>query len=226
MKNNNYLTLAVFVIIAIVYNIVVFSIVNEYTSVFWSAYAFTMLAAVAATVTCTLAFKDGKDIAFLSVPATLVATAYFFAQLLFGIILMVLPSVSIVFANVAQIVVLAVFLIIAIGGLMSKNVTVDSERVVREKKFYINSLSVEMEGLAALAPDAAHKKTLTDTYEVIRYSDPMSHSSLDDLEQKIMAKVYALSDIVNKGDFDDISEKCAEIERLVADRNRKCKMLK
>ena len=226
MKKNNYLLLAVFLIIAVVYNIVVFSIVNEYSSVFWSAYGFTMLAVIAAAVTSTLAFKSGKDAAFLSIPVTMVATAYFFAQLLFGTILMAIPNLSIVFANVSQIVVLAIFLIVAIGGLMAKNVTVEAERVVREKKFYIKSLSADLEGAIAVASDPAHKKTLTDLYEVIRYSDPMSDPSLDDLEQKIAAKVSALVDSVNSGSMDSLTERCTEIERLVADRNRKCKMLK
>jgi len=226
VKKNNYLIIAVFVIIAAVYNIVVFSVGGEHAAAFWSAYGFTMFAVVAAAITYALAFKDGKDAAFLNIPVTIVATAYFFVQLLFGIILMAIPNLSIVFANVAQIIVLAIFLIIVIGGLMGKNVTVDSEREVREKKFYIKSLSADLERLIEKASDAAHKKALTDLYEVIRYSDPMSHPSLDDLEQKIAAKVSALADNVNGGNVEGIAEKCTEIERLVADRNRKCKILK
>ena len=226
MKKNNYLLIAVFLIIAVVYNIIAFSIVNEYTSVFWSAYGFTMLAVIAAAVTSALAFKSGKDAAFLSVPVTMVATAYLFVQLSFGAILMAIPSLSIVFANIAQIVVLAVFLIVAIGGLMSRNATVDSEREVREKKFYIKTLSADLESAIEVASDPSHKKILTDLYETIRYSNPMSDPSLYDLEQKIVAKVSAVVDAVSSGRMDSFVDRCAEIERLVADRNRKCKMLK
>ena len=81
MKKNNYLIIAVFVIIAAVYNIVVFSVGGEHAAAFWSAYGFTMFAVVAAAITYALAFKDGKDAAFLNIPVTIVATAYFFVQL-------------------------------------------------------------------------------------------------------------------------------------------------
>lgn len=226
MKKNGYLMIAAFLIIIALYNIVLFSIVQNYTPTFWSAYGFTILAMIVASITYPLSLKGGKDASFLNVPIIFVATAYFFVQLLLGVVLMAIPNLSIVFSNIVQIIVLAAFLIISIGGLIGKNVTVATEREVREKVFYIKSLAADVEGLVANVSDSTHQKALTNLSEAIRYSDPMGHPSLNDLNQEITTKVSSLTDSVKRGSTDKIAESCAEIERLVADRNRKCKLMK
>ena len=226
MKRNNYLMIAVFAIIAVVYNFVVFSVIKEHTASFWSAYGFTMFAMAAAAVTYILAFSENKNATFLNVPITFVATVYFSIQLILGIILMMISNLSVISANVFQIIVLALFSVVAIGGLIGKNVVVDVEREVKEKKYYIKFLAADVEGLIAAVSGAVDKKALTDLFETIRYSDPMSDPSLHDLEQNIATKVSALAGIVNRGNAGSIIESCSEIKQFLEDRNRKCKLLK
>jgi len=54
----------------------------------------------------------------------------------------------------------------------------------------------------------------------------MSSAELIDVELRIKAKVNVLAKQVQKTSDGDPIESCGEVERLVAERNRKCKMLK
>ena len=64
------------------------------------------------------------------------------------------------------------------------------------------------------------KTSLTRLAERIRYSDPMSNVALADLEAKIQEKVTALRTADYK------LEIIAELDLLLAERNRKAKILK
>lgn len=225
MKNKNLLVV-IFFIIATVYNILLFSVVNEYTTVFWMVYVFTMLAIIIVAITYLLAFRYNNSYTFLNIPVTIIATIYFFVQLLCGIILLTKSNISVVFANVTQIVILGMFLIIGINGIIGKNMIVDSENEYNKKKFYIKSLATKIEGLIEGVFERTHKSALINLYDTIRYSDPISHQSLEDLEQKIAEEVSVLADEINNGNTFTLIEKCSVIEKLMSDRNRKCKLLK
>ena len=64
------------------------------------------------------------------------------------------------------------------------------------------------------------KISLTKLTEKIRYSDPMSNVALADLEDRIREKVTALRTADHK------LEIIAELDLLLAERNRKAKILK
>ena len=64
---------------------------------------------------------------------------------------------------------------------------------------------------------------MKDLAEAIRYSDPMRSPQLAAIENKIEAKVSVLSETV---DADSVKFLCAELQQLLAERNRKCKILK
>jgi hypothetical protein len=76
------------------------------------------------------------------------------------------------------------------------------------------------------ATDGSIKKTLKDLAETIRYSDPMSSPQLAAVENKIEAKVAVLAETVEKTDWDAVKALCNELQQLLAERNRKCKILK
>jgi hypothetical protein len=100
------------------------------------------------------------------------------------------------------------------------------DRVVRAKTFRIRSLQAEVEALVAKTEDVSLRKALTELSEAIRYSDPMSHAQLADLENKIEAKTAALIKVAEHGNAENAGTLCAELRQLVAERNRKCNILK
>jgi hypothetical protein len=68
--------------------------------------------------------------------------------------------------------------------------------------------------------DIEIKAALVQLAEKIRFSDPMSSEKLKDLENRIASKVAELKVTENK------NEVIAEINSLMNERNKKCKILK
>ena len=96
----------------------------------------------------------------------------------------------------------------------------------KEKTFYIQSLLIDVEGLEKKTDDASLRKSIRDLAEVVRYSDPFSSEKLAMLESEIEGKAAELEELVAKGDASAAKSMCSEISDLLAERNKKCKMLK
>ena len=94
------------------------------------------------------------------------------------------------------------------------------EAKVQKKAFYIRELQADIELLADNESDAAVKAALTQLAEKIRFSDPMSNEQLADLENKISIKAAELKTASSKLEF------ITELNSLLDERNKKCKILK
>ena len=94
------------------------------------------------------------------------------------------------------------------------------EAKVQKKVFYIRERQADIELLADNESDAAVKTALTQLAEKIRFSDPMSNEQLADLENKISTKVAELKNAASK------MEIITELNSLLDERNKKCKILK
>jgi hypothetical protein len=91
---------------------------------------------------------------------------------------------------------------------------------------YIKSLQAGVEEIYARASDEHLKKSLKDLADTIRYSDPLSAPQLSAIEDEIAAKVTMLGERAASGDTAKAAELCDELQRLMAERNMKCKALK
>lgn len=74
--------------------------------------------------------------------------------------------------------------------------------------------------------DVAIKSRLEELQDAIHSSDPISHTSLALVDQKISNKIADLSDLVVQNDAVKTGNLIDGIEEMLADRNRKCKILK
>ena len=91
---------------------------------------------------------------------------------------------------------------------------------LKQRVFYIRELQADIKLLADNETNADVKKALTQLAEKIRFSDPMSNEQLVELEGKISAKILELKTAANK------VEVIAELNSLLDERNKKCKILK
>ena len=62
--------------------------------------------------------------------------------------------------------------------------------------------------------------------EAIQYSDPMSSEQLYPLESKIAAQCAELNEMVENHESEKAESRCDGILKLMAERNRKCAILK
>ncbi|MGC4019411.1 MAG: hypothetical protein QM793_09480 [Muricomes sp.] len=97
---------------------------------------------------------------------------------------------------------------------------------IKEKVFYIKSLQGDLEGMLGRITDEDAGKSVKDLAEAVRYSDPMSNQQLASIENKIKVKTAEISAAVDSSDFAAIQALCSESQQLIAERNRKCKILK
>lgn len=95
-----------------------------------------------------------------------------------------------------------------------------TENKVAVKRQFIKDLQIEVEMLAEIESDEEVRQKLTEFAKKIRFSDPMSDSSLSELEDELSAKV---ADI---GNSSDSVATIKEAETLLMKRNRKVKALK
>lgn len=91
---------------------------------------------------------------------------------------------------------------------------------------FIKLLENDVIALQERATEPALITRLESLAELIKYSDPMSHPSLALIEQKITNKIDQLTEKAQDGKMTEVNDLCNEIELLMADRNRKCKILK
>ncbi|MEG1845217.1 MAG: hypothetical protein RR296_13345, partial [Clostridia bacterium] len=96
------------------------------------------------------------------------------------------------------------------------------EEKVQQKTSFFAELQVDVDVLAESQTDSEAKAVLAALSEKIRYSDMMSAEALLPIEEEIAAKVVLLK-MADKAALMVLSK---EIELLLLERNKRCKMLK
>ena len=222
MKKNTKLAYAVLGVVFILFNVIAFTVPTDKTITFWVAYAFTVVAFALQMGIWNAAFKAAETLKskFLGVPIIYVGIVYLVVQLIAFVAFMVFPIIP----SWITVIVCALILGISAICLISANVARDeinrAEEKVNQKVFYIRELQADVEMLAEQEQNPEIKTSLTRLAEKIRYSDPMSNVALADLEARIREKVTALRTTDHK------LEIITELDLLLAERNRKAKILK
>jgi hypothetical protein len=231
VKNKN-MSLATTLIVLAIYNVVVFVIPFPKGGNFWAGYGFTMLAMLLTVAVGFYALnREGLKSKVYGVPLVSVAWRYLVTQIIVGAVEMCLQFIPYKIPFQYGIALNTILLGCCLLGLIAvdtgKKIIEQIDEKIKEKVFYIKSLQVDVEGLADKAPDESTKKSLKDLAETIRYCDPMSSPQLATVENKIEAKVgECLANAVERKDNGAIKAACEELQLLLAERNRKCKILK
>lgn len=108
----------------------------------------------------------------------------------------------------------------------ASSVVSDIDVKVKNKTFFIRSLTVDIESLLARSEQPEIRDEVNKVYEAVRYSDPMSNEALAGVEAQITLKVSELVDAIEKSDIELVKKTVREIVILLNDRNKKCKLLK
>jgi hypothetical protein len=227
-NKNGMLNIFIFAIVGVVYNVIVFMLIEDHDRLFWISYIFTMIAIVMPIVMQFGLFREGDypKRVFLSLPVVVAAFIYMIVQVVVGFVLTLLPDDRYKISVVVQLIILAVFAVFAIITLIVRNNAESLESNVREKRFYLQSLVTDLQGLADRTEDAVLKKHLKALSEAVRFSDSVSHESLAPLEMKIEVLGAELENLAANEDNAGAFEKIKEIEDSLAERNRKAKALK
>ena len=225
MKVNKILFGVIEAIVFAVYNLIVFILTPNLTATFWVAYAFTVLSFV--SLACVIVFNStNKDNVIYGFSIYAVNIAYLVLQIVAGSILIIFSAISVKITIVSEVVLLSVFLVIALCLLLGKGNGQKLDGDTKDKVLFMKLLSNDIAVLRDKTTDTTIFSRLEDLKDAIDSSDPMSHTSLALVDQKISNKIANLSDIVSANDAVKVGEAIDEIEQVLAERNRKCKILK
>ena len=97
---------------------------------------------------------------------------------------------------------------------------------VKEKVLFIKSIQEEIETIKDKVNEPKILDELQKMLEIVRYSDPMTHSKLAELEGNIEIKVANLKSCAEQNKINEALELIGQIKTLFVERNRKAKLYK
>lgn len=209
-------------ILFVLISIIAFVIPTLKTPVFWISYGFAVIAFALQIFIWKKSFseKDTLKSKFLGIPIVHIGIVYLILQIISFAVFTALPMLPLWSAIVTDILILAICSVCLISADVARNEIERVEEKVQKKVFYLKNLQADIELLADAETDAQVKDSLEKLAEAIRYSDPMSSDELSDIETKISVKAEELKTASDK------VKMIEEILRLLAERNKKCKLLK
>ena len=222
MKKNNLMSYLALGIVFALFNVIAFVTPTEKTATFWTAYVFTVVAFALQLLVWKLAFgkKETLKSKFLGIPVIYVGIVYLIVQLIAFAVFMFLPTLPVWVAVIVCTIILALSTLCAIAGQAGANEISRVEEKIKVKRAFIQFLQVDIEMLAESETDTETKTALKKLAERVRFSDPMSHEMLGELESRISAKVEEMKLATDKKAL------IGEIDILLTERNKKCKILK
>ena len=222
MKKNNLMSYLSLGIVFVLFNVIAFVVPTDKTATFWTAYAFSVVAFAVQIPLWKIAFgkKDTLKSKFLGIPVVHVGITYLIIQLIAFAVFMIFPTLPVWLAVVVCAIILAISALCAIAGQAGANEINRVEEKIKVKRAFIQFLQTDIEMLVESETDSETKAALKKLAEKVRFSDPMSHEMLGDLESRITAKVEEMKTAADKKVL------VGEVEALLVERNKKCKILR
>lgn len=221
-KKKGIATAAALIILAL-FNVMAFLLPVVHTISFWIGYSFVTLSIILfLAVMLFLLHADEKDRTFLRFPLVYIAWIYLVLQVGVGVVQIALFAFPYVLALIIDCVLTGFFIIAILASSAAGEAIEKQEAHVAQKVYFIQNMQLLVSEIKTDDRELADKLNLL--LEDIKYSDPMSHSMLSELEKQIETKIVILkSEVLDKekaaADIDCISD-------LLKERNQKCKMLK
>lgn len=223
LNRNNGISIVAAIIILVLFNVTAFIAPVPHTITFWLGYSFALFSAFLLLSTILVLFgKKTKEAQFLNLSMTNVAWIYFILQMLFSVLQIFAVIPSHMTALIVDSILAGSFLILVLAVHAGTVSVSESERKTSEKVFYLKELQMELELLQTT--DEKLNDSIREIAEMVRFSDPMSHSRLAELEDSIRIKCDLLKE--NIANTEKAESICTELKRLLTERSAKCKLLK
>lgn len=221
-KKSIGMSLAVLGIVFVIYNLLVFLFLTPVTPVFWISYGFMVLAFGLQVLGMYLSFKDfDVQAVFFGIPLAQFTLFYFFAELFMSFVFMIFQNINWKIPVFLQIVLLAVYAVVAIVSVATRDATKASKDNYQNKATEMRLSTIDIEMLRDEAKDPELKNQLRRLAEAVRYSDPMTNDFVADVDARIHQETFALQTYCQDGDVVAAKDSCAKLQRLYVERNKK-----
>ena len=222
-KKNGLLMGVVYLAIFAVYNMAIFLVFKGFNAVFWVSYGF-MLAAYLIHILCIFCIARNLNVRalFFGIPLASFSVYFVCAEFFCSLVFMIFRKLANIQTTlVVQAILLCVFIVVAAISIMTRDAVQNVDSRIRENVNFIKGINVDVEMLMQRSTDAEVSGALKKLSETIKYSDPMSNSTVAAQEQMIMQYMIELRNIFDAGDMAAVKELCGKIQLLFVERNKK-----
>lgn len=223
---------AAWTIILLIFNIISFVSVGwagieKYTPSFWIGYIFITVAFIGQII-CTYFALKADDIKKTFYNISLISTSYtgLILSFIFGGLCMIISPLPYWVGIILCAIVLGFNVIAVVKATAAIAIVSGIDEKVKNNTLFIKSLTVDAETLICRAKREEIKAECKKVYEAVRYSDPMSNSTLNSLEAEISMHMKILTQAVEKNNHETVATTAEEIITLINERNLKCKIIK
>lgn len=219
-------------ILLAVFNVVCFALPGEVTGRggsdgrFLTGYLLITLAFIGQLICAYAALRgNSREKLFYRLPLIFISFTGLILTIVFGVLGMVIPG----FPNsLSAVICLLVLAFTAIASFMAKAASEGVENIdhkIKAQTAFLKNLTAEAESLSARVSAPEGKAACRRVTEALRYSDPVSHGDLADIESQITLKFREFSEAA-AGSRENTGTLASELTALINDRNKKCQLLK
>ncbi len=228
-KKNMMRTLAVTVIVLVVFCVLAFGIPFVRGSVFWMAFVFTVIAILAQLYIAKKAFANGEGAQskFYGFPIARIGFIYLVVQVVVALVCMALGFI--VPAWLAAVLLVLVLAAAAIGLITTEGIRDEVERqdeVLKKNVTNMRALQSKAAAIAAQCEDEGTRKVLNALADKFRFSDPVSSDATAEAEAGLAALTDELQAAVLDRDAEVAVALAGKLEAALAERNRLCRLNK
>lgn len=222
-NKNKGVSVVAAMILLVVFSAIAFLVPVQHNLIFWLGYSFAVFATILLSAMFVFLFdsKDNEE-RFFKLAHVKLAWVYFVIQIALSIWQMFFYSQGYFLALILDCIVTAVFLIIILVVHAGTQTIDKKEQKTAQKVLFIRELQNKVSLISSNESDVS--KRLKDLAETIRFSDPMSHSRLFELEEEILQNISLLEKCV--GIKEEAEELLDKIEKQLKERAMQCKTLK
>ncbi len=230
MKKARNIILVSLILVVALLNAIVFLTIPDGrtdTTAFWLAWAFAV--PINLIIAILLHLWSGKkgSVDMINMPIAYYLIGVFgVIYLIVGAIFMYLPITKIVLLIILESVTTVAYIIVAMYFLFGASYMVKSKQYTKEKVLYIKMLLADINDCVSKANDAEVVNALNKFAEDVRFSDPMTHSSLAMIEGQLSQTVADISVKLDTGDVQEVLALIKKGESQLESRNKRCIMLK
>ena len=220
------------ILLLALFNLIAFIIpalpdVEKYTPSFWIGYSFVTVAFLGQFICSWFVFKeDNTKKTFYNI--SLLATSYtgLISTFVVGLICMITPAIPYWVAAIACSVVLVINIFVFAKAKLSIDIVRSVDDNVEKATSFIYDMRKESDELFARAKDDTVKALCKKVRDAFKFSDPMSKTSLSDIETEIKTHYDIFEEAVCNTNAEMATDEAEEVLSLISERNSKCKRLK
>lgn len=219
-RKSSFWTGAIFVLLTIIFNIVSFWFIEDYTTSFWVSVAFGNASIVMFALASFAINKKGKDV-YLDYQNDMVIGGYYILCNILNIcfILFKMQNTKVnLFVNILLLAIYLVVLFIFFGANANTRAQIEYDKQERDA-FYL--LKEKAELLLDKNPNRQVNKKIEYLYDRICSCQINRAANVADMDEQILSGLNALSTIVRSDDADAIISKITSILDMIEERDRR-----